>query len=429
MNEQSRRTADAIAMNVAGDPEPAWRLRFFAIFGGQAFSLIGSSLTQFVLLWWITDTTGSAAALSTAGLAALLPQALLSPLGGTLADRYSRRFLMITADVISAVCMVALIALFLSARIELWHAYIMMAVRSSMQAFQAPAAAASVAMLVPSHYLVRAAGLNQSMQSLTLVAAAPLGALALGLMPIGWALFIDVFTALVGIVPLLCFRIPQARPSSEVRSGLWGEFRAGVNLVRHTPGLTHLFIMLALVVLAIMPTFTLVPLLVKDHFGGGATQVALLEGLAGAGMLLGGLLMAAMAPRRLMFWILVGFAVSCASIALTAMAPASLFGVAVAWWTISGITFALGNAPLIAVLQTSIPNHLQGRVLSLLTTIMAFAAPVGLLIAGPLGEWIGIRGVFVVAGLMGTAASLAGFFSKSMLALVRNGTPASPKST
>ncbi|MBO1915779.1 hypothetical protein J4727_01890 [Providencia rettgeri] len=56
-----------------------------------AGALCGSALTQFVLLWWITDTTGSVSALAIAGIVALLPQALLSPLGGVLADRYSRR--------------------------------------------------------------------------------------------------------------------------------------------------------------------------------------------------------------------------------------------------------------------------------------------------------------------------------------------------
>lgn len=396
-----------------------WRLRFWTLFGGQAMSLVGSSLTQFVLLWWITDTTGSVTALSAAGMAALLPQAVLGPLGGTLADRHSRRLLMITADAVSALCMLVLIALFLTGRIELWHAYTMMAVRSAMQAFQAPAASASVAMLVPRSFVVRAAGLNQSLQSLTVVAAAPLGALAIGAMPIGWALSIDVFTALLGIGSLLCFRIPQARERHARASGLWGEFREGLHLVWHTPGLRQLYLLLGMVVLAVMPTFVLVPLLVKVHFGGGAPQVALMEGLAGGGMLLGGMLMAAMAPRRLVRWTLIGFAVSCASIALTAMAPASLFGVAVAWWVMSGISFVLGNAPLTALLQTTIPNRLQGRVLSLMTTIMALAAPVGLALAAPLGEWVGIRGVFMVAGLLGALASLAGFLSPSLRALDR----------
>lgn len=395
-----------------------WRLRFWSIFGGQAMSLAGSSLTQFVLLWWITDTTGSVTALSAAGMAALLPQAVLGPLGGTLADRYSRRLMMITADAVSALCMVVLIALFLTERIELWHAYTMMAVRSAMQAFQAPAASASVVMLVPRHFVVRAAGLNQSLESLTVVAAAPMGALAIGAMPIGWALSIDVFTALLGIVPLLCFRIPQTARETR-HTGLWSEFREGIHLVWHTPGLRQLYLFFGTVVLAVMPTFVLVPLLVKVHFGGGASQVALMEGLAGGGMLLGGLLMAAMAPRRLVRWTLLGFAVSCASLALTALAPASLFGVAVAWWVMSGITFVLGNAPLTALLQTTIPNHLQGRVLALMSTIMALAAPVGLALVAPLGDWVGIRGVFFVAGSLGALASLAGFLSPSLLALDR----------
>ena len=95
-----------LSTNAAIDPGPNWQLRFWSVFGGQASSLIGSALTQFVLLWWITDTTGSVAALSLAGLFALLPQALLGPLGGTLADRYDRRLLMIGADLISAACMV-----------------------------------------------------------------------------------------------------------------------------------------------------------------------------------------------------------------------------------------------------------------------------------------------------------------------------------
>ena len=188
-------------------------------------------------------------------------------------------------------------------------------------------------------------------------------------------------------------------------------------MVWHTPGLRQLYLLLGVVVLAIMPTFMLVPLLVKVHFGGGASQVALMEGLAGGGMLLGGMLMAAMAPRRLVLWILAGFALSCASIALTALAPGRLFGVAVAWWVMSGISFAFGNAPLTALLQTTIPNRLQGRALALMTTLMAFSAPVGLALAAPLGEWIGVRGVFLFAGSLGALASLVGFLSPSLLAL------------
>lgn len=83
----------------------------------------------------------------------------------------------------------------------------------------------------------------------------------------------------------------------------------------------------------------------------------------------------------------------------------------------SGISFVLGDTPLMALLQTIIPDHLQGRVLALMSTLMALAAPVGLALTAPLGEWIGVRGVFVVAGVLGTLASLAGFLSPALLAL------------
>lgn len=403
------------------DPGPGWRWRFWAVFGGQALSLMGSALTQFVLLWWITDTTGSLSALAAAGTAALLPQALLAPLGGTLADRYSRRFIMIAADLVSAICMGVLIALFLTQSVNLGHLYAMMAIRSAMQAFQVPASAASVAMLVPRAFLTRAAGLNQAAQSMTVVAAAPMGALALGVMPIGWALSIDVITALAGIVPLLIIAIPQPQRQAAGQGGigasLWAEFKEGVDLVWSSPGLRRLYALLAGVVLVVMPSFTLVPLLVKQHFGGAARDVALMEGLSGVGMLIGGLLVAAMAPRRHVLWILFGFAASCLSLALTALVPKGMFGVAVAWWFMSGLTFVFGNAPLMALLQTIVPRHLQGRALSLLNAIMGLAAPLGLAVVSPLGEHVEVSTLFLAIGVLGTMVSLSGFFSPALLAM------------
>ncbi len=121
-------------------------------------------------------------------------QALLGPVGGTFADRYNRRMLMIVSNMVSAFCIVVLIALFLSGHIALWHIYTAMFVRSAATAFQLPAAAASEAMLVPQHFLPRAAGLNQTLMGIVTVAAAPLGALAIGVMPVGMALWIDVGT-------------------------------------------------------------------------------------------------------------------------------------------------------------------------------------------------------------------------------------------
>jgi MFS transporter, DHA3 family, macrolide efflux protein len=387
-----------------------WQLRFWSIWIGQALSLIGSALTQFVLIWWMTLNAGSTSALAIAGMMALLPQALLGPLGGTLADRFSRRAIMITADSISAACMLVLVWLFQTEQVQLWHLYTMMFIRSSMQAFQAPAAAASTAMLVPEHWLNRVAGLNQMLQGVMTIAAAPLGALLLAFLPFQGALLVDVFTALLGIVPLLFFAIPQPERNDRQQTGVWTDFKSGIRVVLNNRGLLMLYGLVMLVVITIMPTFTLTPLLVKEHFGGGVNEVAFMEGLAGIGIIAGGLLITAVPLfKRKIVTILLSFAISCATVAFTALTPGSLLWVAALWWALSGVTFSTGNAPMMALLQTRVPNELQGRVISLLTTAMGLAGPLGLGLAALLGEVVGVRAIFIFGGLAATTICLLGF--------------------
>jgi len=398
-------------------PGPRWAVRYFSIFGGQSLSLIGSALTQFVLMWWITSMTGSVAALAMAGIAALLPQALLAPIGGTLADRYSRRLLMIVTDLVSALCMMVLIWLFASGGIALWHIYVAMFVRSAAQAFQMPAASASVAMLVPQDFLQRASGLSQMLMGVVTIAAAPLGALAMSLMPIGWALSIDLFTMVLGIVPLLIFAVPQHPMPEDERGSLWTEFKGGVALVWSDKGLRNLYGLLAVVVLLLMPLHTLVPLLIMTHFGGGAPQVAMLEGLAGIGMILGGIAASLSVPKRAMRRALGALIIANLALMLTGLVPGNLFWLGMIFWAAGSVALVVGNAPMVAILQAVVPNHLQGRVFSLLTMMMGVGAPIGLVVATPVGEAIGVRALFVVAGLLGALICVSGLFSRPLMRL------------
>lgn len=409
---------DAADAPTGYDPGPRWKLRYWSIFLGQAVSLIGSAMTQFVLLWWITDTTGSVSMLAMAGILALLPYALLSPIGGVLADRYNRRLLMIAADTLGALCMVLLIVLFLTGRIEIWHVFVMVFIRGSLQAIQYPAAVASLANLVPTHFLPRAIGLNQSLTGIMTVAAAPLGAFAISILPIGWALSIDVFTAFLGIIPLLLFTIPQPqRPKQRVHGffdTLRRDFVEGFRAVWSVPGLRKLYALLACVVMVVMPSFTLVMLLIRNHFGGGPAEVALMEGLAGLAMIVAGLVVAAIAPKRHIRWVIAGFALSCFMLAATALPERDWFVLAVVAWTLSGFFYIIGNAPLSTLLLTTIPNHLQGRALSLMTTVVALAAPIGLALAAPVGELLGIRGLFIFMGVTGGCLVLLGLLSRDI---------------
>jgi MFS transporter, DHA3 family, macrolide efflux protein len=390
------------------DPSSKWQVRFWTFTIGQTLSLAGSQVTQFVLLWWITSTIGSTSALATAGIVGLLPQALLGPLGGVLADRFSRRMLMIVSDAISALCILVLVALFAANSVELWHLYTLMFIRSTMQAFQRPALDASIPNLVPANFISKANGLTQALLGITTIAAAPLGAVVLAVLPLQAALMIDVVTATLAVLTLLAFKIPQPAETQNKTSSVWSDFKEGVSYVTGNQGLWSLFLLLAVVVFLIMQSNTLTPLLVQQLFNGGPTEIALLQFMSGVGLILGGITQTLLPQRWPMTFMLVFFALGCAAVALTALSP--LYWGAMVGWTLYGMGFAVGNAKMFAMLNTVVPNQIQGRTISLLTTMMGVVGPLGLLIAGPLGDRIGVNGVFIWGGALSTVICLLGLF-------------------
>ncbi|MGD8793493.1 MAG: MFS transporter, partial [Anaerolineae bacterium] len=101
--------------------KPASMRPFFAVWAGQVFSLLGSELVQFALVWWLTTTTGSAMVLALASMMAVLPRVLVSPIAGALVDRWNRRRVMILADGLSALTVVVLALLFALDAVQIWH--------------------------------------------------------------------------------------------------------------------------------------------------------------------------------------------------------------------------------------------------------------------------------------------------------------------
>src|SRR4030065_2836728 len=187
----------------------SWALRFFTIWTGQAFSLLGIQLVSFAVIGWMTQTTGSATVLATASLVGLLPQVILGPFTGTLVDRWSRRLTMIVADGLIAFATIVLAVLFALGHVQLWQVYALLFIRSVRGGFHLPAMQASTTLMVPREHLSRIQGFNQMLQGGMSIASAPLGALLLVWLPMQGILAIDVFTAMLAVIPLFFFQVPQ----------------------------------------------------------------------------------------------------------------------------------------------------------------------------------------------------------------------------
>ena len=397
-----------------------WFTRFVMIWAGQAASQFGSQLAQFALVWWITQTTQSAVALTTATLCAILPSVVVMPFAGALIDRWNRRHVMLAADSLSAVVAFVLAGLFVAGEAQLWHVYAAIFVRSILGAFQMPAMQASMSMLVPEAHLIRVGGMNQMLQGAMGIFAPAGGALVLSLAPISAAMGIDVFTALMAVLPLLFVTIPQ--PARQAAAGahlpgpaLFREMREGFVVLAGNRGLVFIAAMASLLNFLLTPTGALAPILITRHFAGGAPELALLEGVGGFGLVLGGLAMSAWGGfKRRIYTTITGAIGIGVGIAVIGFAPATAFGLAVAGMFTASVMQALANSSVMAIFQSVIPRHAQGRVLALLNTAAMGISPLSLLIAGPFTEAFGPRSWYIGAGLISILVSFSGLLSRDV---------------
>ena len=276
------------------DNQP-WQARFFTIWGGQALSILGSQLVQFALIWYLTVQTGSATVLATASLVGTLPNVVLGPFIGALIDRWDRRRIMLLADSIVTLATLTLTLLFALDAVATWHIYVVMFIRSLAGSFHGNAMSASTSLMVPVEHLTRIQGVNQMLNGGLNVISAPLGALLLEALPIQGVLLIDVLTALCAILPLLLIQIPQperiARGQRETQATVWQDFQAGLRYLLGWPGLLIVGLMTVGINFTIIPAYSLLPLMVKDYFGGNAIHLGWVESAMGIGVIAGGALL------------------------------------------------------------------------------------------------------------------------------------------
>ncbi len=423
---------NSTAPSVVSVPE-RWAPRFFTIWVGQAFSLVGSALVQFALVWWMTSQTGSATVLATATLFALLPQVLLGPFAGALVDRWNRRWIMILADGGIALATGVLIFLFATERIQVWHIYAAMLVRSLGGAFHSPAMTASTSLMVPKDFLTRLAGFNQTLSGLISIFAPPLGALLLSLLPIQGVLAVDIATAALAILPLFFFAIPnpprqeaQANGSAQ-KTTYWQDLAQGFRYVVKWPGLLALILMAMLLNFLLVPASSFQPLIVTKIFNKGVVELGWAETVFGVGMIAGGLLLGAWGGfKRKIVTSLTGILGISLGVILIGIAPANMFFMMLAANFILGIAQVLANGPLGAIFQSTIEHDMQGRVFSLINAGATAMMPLSLMVAGPVSDWLGLRVWYLVGGVLCILVTLVGFFTPAILTVEEQHKAAAP---
>jgi DHA3 family macrolide efflux protein-like MFS transporter len=399
---------------------------FFLIWTGQAFSLLGSSLVQFALVWWLTESTGSATVLATATMVAILPGIVIGPFAGTLVDRWSRRWVMVVADGVIALTTLWAVFLAWNGQLQTWHVYVIMFIRATAGGFHWPAMQASTSLMVPERLLSRVAGLNQTLYGLMQIAAPALGALLLSVSALPVILMIDVITAAMAITPLLFINVPQPprQPQEEgavAKPSVVADLVSGVRYVLKWPGLLMLMAMAMIVNFVVNPAFSLMPILVIRNFNGGVGHLGALESALGIGMVLGGLVLSAWGGfRRRLLTSLAGLIGMGLGVLVMGLAPPTAFVTAVGAIFLVGFMNPIVNGPVFAVMQATVAPEMQGRVFTLLQSAASAMSPLSLAVAGPVADTIGVQAWYIVGGLVCVLMGIGGFFVPALVHLEDN---------
>jgi len=392
-----------------------WKARFFPIWIGQKFSLFGSAIAQFALVWWLTQKTGSATVLATASLVALLPSVILGPFAGTLVDRWRRRGVMIVADGLIAFASLILAILFWTGQAQIWHIFLVKVIRALSGAFHWPAFSASTSLMVPKEHLSRVAGLNQALYGIMNIVTPPVAALLLSVIPIHMILGIDVATAVVAIIPLLFLPIPQPQAATKAEP-YWAQFREGFRYVWRWRGALYLLFAVTILNALLNPAFSLLPILVTKHFGKGALELGLLESAFGIGVIVGGLFLSAWGGfKKKIHTSLAGMIGMGLGVVAIGLLPPPWFYGAILAMGVFGFANPITNGPLTAFLQTAVAPEMQGRVFSLIGSLSAGASPIGLALAGPVADLFGIQIWFILGGMGLLLMGAVGFFIPSLV--------------
>lgn len=389
-----------------------WKRVFGIIWTGQLISTLSSSIVGYAVVFWLSIETKSAEVLAYSTIAALLPQMIIGPFTGVFIDRWDRRRTMILADIFIAVCTLFMAVMFMKGDVKISFVYLLLVMRSIGSAFHVPALQASIPLLAPESELMRISGINQVIQSVSVIAGPALAALMITVLNMTWVLMTDVAGALIAVLTLLLVRIPNpARKEDAPTPHILRELKEGLREIYNHSGLLWLFIIIVIAHFFIMPVAVLFPLMTINHFNGGTYQMSIVEVAWGVGMLAGGALLGIKKLRISEILIINStFLVLGLTFLFSGLLPDTGFWFFAGLTLIGGITMAVYSASFMVVIQTTVDTAVMGRVFSIYGSLTLLPSMIGLLQTGFIADSIGVSNAFIISGSAITMLGFCAFF-------------------
>lgn len=405
---------------IAADPNPrtetilrqtfrALRHRNFRLFtGGQIISLVGTWMEQTAMGWLVYQLTNSTFLLGVVTAAGTAPMLIFSMWGGSLADRYPKRRILIATQFVAMVLAFVLAVLVWRGHVQPWQIVAVAALNGATMGFDMPARQSFVIEMTSREDLLNAISLNSSVFNGARLLGPALAGMAIAYSGVATCLFINAFSFLgaIGALALMRFppHIPVPRSASADSHAL-----EGLRYVRNHPRVLTIMSLFAIVGIFGWSYSVLLPAYARDLLRVNADGYGTLLSAAGLGALAGALTVAAVGAKFPVRWFALG-GVWIFTAMLLVFAFARNFHLALATQALTSFGMMLFLSTSNTTLQQIVPDQMRGRVMGIWSLVFGTAVPLGGLQAGFLGHWIGIRWTIAAGAFICGLAALVTLF-------------------
>jgi predicted MFS family arabinose efflux permease len=346
---------------------------------GACTSSIGTWMQILAQSWLVYKLSNSSVYLGLDAFFGQIPVFLFSLVGGVLADRRSRRKLLLMSQVIQMGSALLLAGLVMTGVVRVWHIWCLSFTVGLAQSFGGPAYSALVPTLVGREDLRNAIALNSIQFNLARVVGPMLGGIALNKLGAAWCFGLNGLSFVAVIISLLMIRVgfvPEKTEDSVIES-----MREGIRFIRRREGMISLVALAFLLTLLSYPLITFLPVMARDVLHGGSNTFTLLLCLSGLGSVTGALLVAGVQDRigqakhallimGLLGALMAGFGAS-KDVALSSVL---VFG--------AGASLMIVFASNSSLVQLNVRDAMRGRVMSVYNVAFRGGMPFGSLISG-----------------------------------------------
>lgn len=380
----------------------AMRHRNFQLyFGGQLVSNIGTWMQAIAQAWVVYQIGHSELTLGLVAFASAIPTLIISPWGGVVVDRMSRRTLLLLTQTGAMLLAFTLAALTFTGVVQEWHVIVLAALLGVVNAFDAPARQAIVPELVGKEDLANAIALNSMMFNSARVIGPAVAGLVLAAVGSAWCFTINGISFLAVLIGLWLMEIPKRQVEHRIASP-WQQLVGGVQYAARIREISALILLSLVFSIFGISYSTILPAFIEKTLHQGAVAYGWVNTATGLGAVTGAFLLAHRVSngRRGQWLVLtnIAFPIILIAFSFNTFYPLSLllaYGL--------GLGFMMQFATINTLLQTRVADEFRGRVMGLYTITFFGFAPFGNLLIGFLGENIGLgiaMSLFAVCSLI-----------------------------